>query len=432
MTSGLSAAATAALLLAVFAVSVAYGVALPVLPFLLERVLGTGATAIAWHTGLLTGAYTLALFFFAPAWGRLSDRWERRPVILVGLIGFGASLALFAFVENLVPLYLGRFLSGAFAAGVVPVALALIGDRAPSEDWRARRFAWINIVGVGGFLVGPTLGGAIAWLANRGLLVSTAVPLSALPFLASAVAAFIAAAAVHVCIPARSGRDKPATGGGSADPKLAPVIRRLLLIAAVVAAAVGAFEVGLAIRAKELLGMSAAQIGLMFTECSLVMVAAQAIVFSPLVPAEMTRWLVIPALLVLGFALVAVPWATDTLSIFVVVGAVAASAGILSPIVMFWASFMAGELQGAELGRQTAAASLGQAVGSALGGLLFGLGDLPDLAFLVAAAATFGSVLIGYRLPALLSSQGAKPARAAIASRVVATTPLETARRRSP
>jgi MFS family permease len=162
MTSGLSAAATAALLLAVFAVSVAYGVALPVLPFLLERVLGTGATAIAWHTGLLTGAYTLALFFFAPAWGRLSDRWERRPVILVGLIGFGASLALFAFVENLVPLYLGRFLSGAFAAGVVPVALALIGDRAPSEDWRARRFAWINIVGVGGFLVGPTLGGAIA------------------------------------------------------------------------------------------------------------------------------------------------------------------------------------------------------------------------------------------------------------------------------
>ena len=65
----------AALMLAVFTVSVGFGVVLPLLPYLIERLLGAGVEAaqVSRHTGLLTAVYTLSLFLFAPLWGRLSD-----------------------------------------------------------------------------------------------------------------------------------------------------------------------------------------------------------------------------------------------------------------------------------------------------------------------------------------------------------------------
>jgi len=78
-------------MLAMFAVALGYSVVLPVLPFLVERLLGAADPAAASrHTGLLTGAYTLALFLFAPLWGRLSDRHGRRRVLLLGLGGFAS------------------------------------------------------------------------------------------------------------------------------------------------------------------------------------------------------------------------------------------------------------------------------------------------------------------------------------------------------
>ena len=74
-----------ALLLAMFAISVGYGIVLPILPFLIERLAGTAdAATLSWHTGLITGTYILAIFLFAPLWGKVSDRWGRRPVLLHG------------------------------------------------------------------------------------------------------------------------------------------------------------------------------------------------------------------------------------------------------------------------------------------------------------------------------------------------------------
>jgi len=69
----------------------------------------------------------------------------------------------------------------------------------------------------------------------------------------------------------------------------------------------------------------------------------------------------------------------------VVIGAVAASAGILSPILTYWISAKAGSAQGWELGKQTAAASLGVSVGSLAGGLLFNVAALPGASFVLSA-----------------------------------------------
>ena len=190
-----------ALLLAVFAISVGYGIVLPILPFLIERISGaTDAAALSWHTGLITGTYILAIFLFAPLWGKISDRWGRRPVLLMGLTGFGASVALFALVESLPLLYVGRFLDGLFAAAIAPAAYALVGDHAPSKEWRAHRFALINIAGTLGFFAGPLLGG-LALSAFREFFAQGAERASSTPFLTTSGLALVAALGIWGLVP---------------------------------------------------------------------------------------------------------------------------------------------------------------------------------------------------------------------------------------
>jgi MFS transporter, DHA1 family, multidrug resistance protein len=100
-----------AVLLGTFSVAIGFGIVLPVVPFAVERLASTSDTA--WqsrHVGLLTGTYVMAIFLFAPLWGKLSDRYGRRPIILFGLIGFGVSSASFSFAPSLPLLYLIRTL----------------------------------------------------------------------------------------------------------------------------------------------------------------------------------------------------------------------------------------------------------------------------------------------------------------------------------
>ena len=148
------------------------------------------------------------------------------------------------------------------------------------------------------------------------------------------------------------------------------LVPRLLALAFIVSAGVGVFEVGLALRGKQELGLTPYQIAAMFTECSLVMLIVQAIVFSPCGPAGNDAVVHRTGSTTLAAGLFLVPRASDYNLMLLVIGAVAASAGILSPILTYWISSKAGKAQGAQLGKQTAAASLGAAVGSAVGGLL--------------------------------------------------------------
>jgi MFS family permease len=388
-----------------FTITVGYGIVLPILPFLIERLASTAdATTLSWHTGLLTGTYILAIFLFAPFWGMISDRWGRRPVILLGLTGFATTVALFALVESLPLLYFGRFLDGAFAAAVAPVAYALVGDHAPSKEWRAHRFALINIAGTAGFFVGPLLGGLVL-SAFRELFAGSAEQAFSVPFLATSGLALLAALTIWGFVSRAVQREERQLP--SAEKQVdRTVMLRLWAIAFVTALAIGAFEVGLALRGKQILGMDASQIGMMFAECSLVMFVVQALVFSPLVRPERTRWFLTPGLAILAIGLVAVPFSGTSITMSIAVALVAASAGILSPIVTYWVSLGAGETQGADLGRVTAAASLGQALGSAAGGMLFDVSVLPGAAFTVTAVVVLAGLTASLGLPGLLLQPG--------------------------
>ena len=391
----------AVLMAALFAVAVGYGVVLPILPFAIERLAGMGDPAtVSRQTGMLTGAYTLALFLFAPCWGRIADRLGRRIVILLGLVGFALTLAAFGFSHRLAFLYVTRFLNGLFASAVTPAAYAVVGDWELPQAVRAHRFALLNTASAAGFLAGPLLGGLVL-IAARGLpprLAAFGVPASFV--LAATLALFAAPFIWRLPLDVRPHRDNAAAPSSRG---LTMIRARLLAIALVTALAVGAFEVGLSLRGKQVLGLAPYQIGLMFMECSLVMFVVQGVVLSPLVKPEATRRLFVPALTALAAGLVAVPFAGSYVALIFAVGLIAATAGILSPIDTYWISLIAGESQATELGLQTAAASLGQALGSASAGLLFGVAALPGAAFTVPAATVLAGLAAAFGLQRLLA-----------------------------
>ena len=389
------------LMLAVFTVSVGYGVVLPLLPYLIERLLGTddGTATVSRSTGLLTALYMLALFLFAPAWGRLSDRFGRRIILLIGLAGFGATMLIFSLVESLTGVYAERFLSGVFAAAVTPVALAAIGDLATTEEARARRLTFVSLAGISGFLLGPMLGVALA----RGALNIGALPRAAgslaIPLAATGILALLVAIAAAVALSRTQPGDATPERERRPSDRTRWLVPKLLILAFIVSAGIGVFEVGLALRGKQELALTQYQIALMFTECSLVMIVVQVVVFSPWVKPETTRWLIAPALSLLAAGLFLVARASDFTLMLAVIGVVAASAGVLSPILTYWVSSTAGHALGAALGKQTAASSLGAAAGSAAGGLLFDVAPLPHASFLLVTGLTLLGFLLSLGLP---------------------------------
>lgn len=402
----LSSAGFLSLLLATFAVSVGYSIVLPALPFLMERSWGIHDAALsARHTGMIAATYVLAVFLFAPLWGSLSDRWGRRPVLIIGLAGFFASAALFSLWDSLPALYFGRFLGGLFGAAIAPAALALASDHADSRQRRAVSFALISGAATLGFFVGPLLGAAVG--ASEELLSRVAINAFSTLSYASALLALAALAAIWLLLPLE-GRPSVSSAMKTAGARnaLRPMWR-LWAIAFATAAAVGTFEVGISLRGKFVLAMDSLEIGMMFAICSLVMFLAQGAVLSPWVKADWTRWLFLPGIVSLSLGLILVPVATTALATFSAVTLVAASAGVLAPLVAYWASLTAGANMGADLGAANAAASLGQLVGSMAGGFLFLPSILPGAGFAVAATVVLSTLFAAWGLPQRLAQRGA-------------------------
>ncbi|MER9838865.1 MFS transporter [Mesorhizobium sp. M0145] len=148
-----------ALLASAFVVALGYGIVLPVLPMMVERLAGaTDPTFNARQIGFLTAAYIAAPVGAAFLSGKWSCLIGRRSVLVVGLIGFAITLAASALAPSLLVLYVGRILNGGFAAAVGPAALAFIADTQGGDDRRTRAFGRMSMASIASFVVGPTLG----------------------------------------------------------------------------------------------------------------------------------------------------------------------------------------------------------------------------------------------------------------------------------
>lgn len=393
-----AARAVRALIAATFVIAAAFGLNMPLLPPLIVAVSKGGGTSVPLHSGLLAAVFTFALGAAAPAWGAWSDRVGRRPVLLIGMGGFAATLLASAAPAGLAALYAEQLFSGIAAAAVMPVASALVADLAPDDHWRASRLAWLNMALVAGFILGPIVGALSERLLIAGVLDGRVL---VSPFLMIAALAAAVVAMLWRAVPRRRLRDADpqAQGGGR---KVAP----LLALTFVVSLTIGIFEVAIAIRGGRGLGLTSAEVGTLFTSCSLVMFAAQAAVFAPKAAPAMTARLLAPAFLALAVGLAGAGLAGSFGYYLAAVTLFAASGGVLVPVLAYWVSRHAGGAQGGQLGRQTAAAGLGQAAGSAVAGLLFDAPVPPGLALWVGAAVALAAAAASVRVGARLGGPG--------------------------
>lgn len=152
-------------LVTLFLNSVSFGIIIPVMPRLVMQLAGVDiaeATAIG---GMLAVTFALFQFVCSPIVGNLSDRFGRRPVLLLSLAGFAVDFLILAFAPTLIWLFVARALTGIFGAINGPAQSVVADITAPEE--RSRRYGLIGAAFGIGFVVGPALGGVLGELGVR-------------------------------------------------------------------------------------------------------------------------------------------------------------------------------------------------------------------------------------------------------------------------
>ena len=137
---------------------IAIGLMIPVLPALVGSLTGSQADQAFWY-GVMTFAFGLANFFASPVLGALSDKYGRRPVLLLGICGLALTFFATALATAVWMLILVRLMGGAMQANL-SVANAYVADFTP-PDQRARRFGLLGAMFGVGFILGPVMGGLL-------------------------------------------------------------------------------------------------------------------------------------------------------------------------------------------------------------------------------------------------------------------------------
>lgn len=143
----------------------ALGVVIPVLPSLVKGFLGGDTARAVDVTGNFGFLWALMQFVFSPVLGALSDRFGRRPVILLSCLGLGLDYLVMALAPTLAWLYAGRIVSGVMAASF-STAGAYIADVAPPEK-RAASYGMLGAAWGLGFILGPAMGGVLGGISPR-------------------------------------------------------------------------------------------------------------------------------------------------------------------------------------------------------------------------------------------------------------------------
>lgn len=152
------------------------GIIIPVTPKLIQHLTGEGISEASIYGGMLAISYALMQFVFSPVLGGLSDRFGRRPVLLIALLGLGIDYIFMAFAPSIAWLFVGRILAGISGASFT-TATAYIADISEPEK-RAQNFGLVGAAFGIGFIIGPVIGGICSkWGTEVPFLVAAAFSL---------------------------------------------------------------------------------------------------------------------------------------------------------------------------------------------------------------------------------------------------------------
>ncbi|EAD5843032.1 TPA: MFS transporter [Listeria innocua] len=146
-------------LISVFLCGMSFSIIMPVVPFLVAPYVSNSSEQALMVT-LLTSVYALCVFFAAPGLGALSDRFGRRPVLLICFIGSAIGYFVFGLGGALWVLFLGRIIEG-ITGGSIGTLFAFFADITP-ENQRTKYFGWVSAAAGAGAALGPAFGGVIA------------------------------------------------------------------------------------------------------------------------------------------------------------------------------------------------------------------------------------------------------------------------------
>jgi len=132
-----------------------FGIVVPLLPYIADRF-----GAAPWMVTAIMASYSLCQLLAAPMWGRLSDRYGRRPILLSSMAGACLSYVVLGFAPSLAWMLVSRMLSGVMA-GNLSAAMAYAADVSRPEE-RARALGTVGAAIAVGFMIGPALGGVLA------------------------------------------------------------------------------------------------------------------------------------------------------------------------------------------------------------------------------------------------------------------------------
>ncbi len=397
--------------LTVFIDITGFGLVLPLLPFWAQR-LGADAFVI----GLITTTYALAQFLFTPLLGTLSDRYGRRPVILISLLVEAAAFAMTALAGTLPMLLVARFVGG-MGASNIGSAQAVVADVTPPEQ-RARGMGVIGAAIGLGFVVGPALGGLLATLG------------AATPFWVAMGVALLNALLVWRFLPetrvahaTSSPRKAEKAFAGWRRALSAPLVARLILINLLFTLAFTAMEAVFALFTQQTFGWNATQNGYVFAYVGVIIVVMQGGLVGRLVKRWGERPLLIGGLALLSVGLILLPFSSSIGILLAALGLLSVGDGAVTPTSNALLSLASPDgRQGETLGLAQGIGSLGRIIGPLAAGWLF-LTFGASAPFLVGGMLTAAALLVA--LPAFGKSsqppQSQTIAAADLAQREAAT-----------
>lgn len=343
--------------LAVFLDMVAFAIILPVLPFYAMSLGGAGL----W-LGILLTSYSAAKLVGATLAGRLSDRFGRKPLLLVGLFGSGLSFLLTGMAGSLVVLALARAVAG-FFGGTIATAQAYVADvTRPGE--RARYMGLLGAAIGCGFIVGPGIG---AGLGRHGFTVVTTVA-AALAVLNALVAFFL----VHET-PRQ--REHKMPRGSWQELVVQPASMVILGAMFLTLFAFVSMETTLAFVARAEYDLDERGFGLILVYVGVVMIIVQGGIVGRLAPRVGERRLAAMGALLLGSSLFLLPFAQSFVAAMAFLCVLAVGQGLVSPTLSTLLSRLTSEsAQGGMLGLGQSVASAARAVGPVLAGWLYDQG----------------------------------------------------------
>lgn len=345
----------------VFIDLVGFGIVIPVLPFYAE---GTRFGATPREVGFLFASYSVMQLIFAPVLGRLSDKFGRRPVLLISLLGTGLGFLILGFATTLWMLFLGRIIDG-ISGGNISTAQAYIADITTKEN-RAKGMGLIGAAFGLGFVFGPAIGGILSrWGIN-------------VPFLFAGGLAFANAILLYFTLPETVTADHPArnsaaTGRGWKNlfealgkPQLAFVLTIYFLSIVAFSIMTTTFSLFLMFR----LGFDAWHNGWMFAFVGIVSAIIQGGLIGRLVKRFGEPLLVIVGAFLFSASLFATPFvgpAVGLLGILLIASVSSVGNALMAPSLNSLASKSASaKEQGTVLGVTQSVASLARAVGPAI------------------------------------------------------------------